>query len=194
GPLLEAAQLQSLCTILPASDGAGTRRMLDQPLIRQTAATLREQPQLTPLIAEMVAVQCIYFHKDQTKNWSVRLHRDSAFPMTGDGPWPSAGTKEDQTYQRVPHEFAQQLIAVRLHLDGAPEGDLTVLAGSHLESTLIRSTAKHRCDVQRGAALVLTPALLHGSAKLETSPSRRVLHFVFAPMRLPYSYHWYDPA
>ncbi|MEM7765022.1 MAG: hypothetical protein AAF290_13230 [Pseudomonadota bacterium] len=194
GPLFETAQLQALCAVLPERANAGTRKMLDEPLIRETVTALRAQPQLAPLIANRVAVQCIYFHKDQATNWSVRLHRDSAFPMTGDGPWPAAGVKEGQTYRRVPHEFARRLCAIRLHLDGAPEGDLTVLAGSHRESMLVRSTAKHRCDVQRGAALVLTPALLHGSAKLDTSPSRRVLHFVFAPRELPYAYSWYDPV
>ena len=52
-------------------------------------------------------------------------------PMSSQGNWQGVGMKEGLPYVRVPSAVLDSMVAVRLHLDGAPEGDLNVVPGSH---------------------------------------------------------------
>ena len=112
---------------LPAIDNAGTRRLFDIPEIRNAVYRLRQVPGLMTPLSNLVAVQCTYFLKSQHHNWSVPLHRDSVVLMKGQGSWECCGTKESLTCVRPPRWFLEQCLAVRVHLDGAPEGDLFVV-------------------------------------------------------------------
>jgi Phytanoyl-CoA dioxygenase (PhyH) len=146
-------------------------------------------------LVELVAVQCILFAKTREVNWSIGLHRDEIMPISGRGDWPSAGMKEGLPYVRVPSAIARSMVAVRVQLDGAPEGDLVLVRGSHVDNAPWDRTLALSIPVPKGSALVMRPTLLHGSSKLRSSDSRRVLHFVFAQAScLPRTYRWCHAA
>jgi hypothetical protein len=46
--------------------------------------------------------------------------------------------------------------------------------------------------VPQGGALVMKPLLLHASPKATGATPRRVLHFVFGPLKLPLGLEWRD--
>ena len=174
---------------LPASVGSGTRRLLEQPRYQQLARSVRSAPSLNFALEGLVCVQAILFQKTTEHNWSLQMHTDSVFPIKGEGTWASAGDKEGCPFVQVPREVTSRFVAVRLCLDDACEGDLKVEPGSHWPNpqTVGNSVV---VTVPRGGALVLNPSIRHGSSKLETSTSRRVIHLVYAPPTLPESYSW----
>lgn len=183
--------LGKLAECVPSVDSVGSRLLLRQSEFQNLARKLREATQLALFLENTVAIQCIYFRKDRDKNWALKLHRDIVFPIDGAGPWPTAGSKEGMHFHRPSKALVDKLIAVRLHLDDAREGDLLIVPGSHSnEICSDRSDAKS-VSVPKGGVLVMSPSVLHGSTRLIDAVSRRVLHFVFAPEKLPYSYRWY---
>lgn len=190
--ILAPARCADLAERLPPLDGPGSRNLLSVPEVRALADELRETKPLSPLLAGLVAVQCTAFIKQQSRNWAVALHRDLDVPAEGTGPWTVSREREGQSYLRPPREFLQRLLAVRLHLDGAPEGDLRVIPGSHLTELPPGNKPGLSVPVPQGDVLLMRPLLLHGSDKLRESPSRRVLHFLFAPPELPPGYQWLD--
>ena len=171
--------------------GAGSRTLLDSASIRDVARRLRNDEGLGDLLGGLVAVQCTAFVKTAERNWAVRLHRDRVIPVHGQGCWASAGLKEGMHCVRPPLQFLQRFVAVRLSLDGAPEGDLQVVPGSHADSRMpVRSEAQP-VPVPQGGVLLMKPLLAHASTKLREVASRHVLHYLFAPLRLPSDYRWY---
>ncbi len=189
--VIDEPQRELLLQDLPATGSAGSRRMLDSLLVQDLALALRSHALLASVIGSRIALQCIYFRKDRDMNWSVHPHRDRVFPFAGNGPWPAAGTKEGQAYVRPPRAVVDSFVVVRVHLDGAVEGDLCVAPGSHIADVEKMQRSMTAVAVAKRAALVMSPSLLHGSAKLSASVSRRVLHFVFAPRVLPHGYSGY---
>lgn len=169
---------------------AGTRTLLALPEFVEVARRLRNLPSLAPYLAQLVAVQGIFFMKSKDSNWSLGPHRDEVLPIEGTGPWPDAGRKEGHPYVRAPHELLGRCIAARLSLDEVPEGDINVVPASHLSEDSFSMSSATAVRVPRGGVLLMRPTTVHGSRKLETSDHRRVLHFVFGPPDLPHGYRW----
>jgi hypothetical protein len=183
---------------------AGSRCFLDRPWCGELSAVLRERlAGEFPFLADMVAVQCTYFHKTDDKNWLVPWHQDRSIPvaekiesaeLTG---W---SEKEGTLFVHAPDEVLAELVAVRLHLDNSTpkNGPLRVMPGTHGEGTLcqeqiaaIRDNEKEWiCMIRKGGVLLMRPLLLHASSKSKTIEPRRVLHFVFGPAELPYGLRW----
>lgn len=139
-----------------------------------------------------VATQCTYFAKHADCNWLVALHRDLAVPVRRrcEAPgWRGWSEKEGAVFAQPPRAVLEQLVAVRVHLEANTEQNapLLVVPGSHRGEA--DDGARVACYVARGAALVMRPLLLHASAKLQ-SGTRRVLHFLFGPRRLPPPVEW----
>lgn len=189
--VLAPGACSQLIDALPEVRGSGSRTLLAQDAFRALAALMRQTPELTGLLSDLVAIQCTLFQKTAGHNWSVRLHRDAVVAVDGDGPWPEAGVKEGLRCARPPRALLDACVAVRLHLDGAPEGDLCVVPGSHASDEPAPREDATPVTVPRGGALVLRPTLLHASLKLQDATHRRVLHYLFAPPSPPPPYRWY---
>ena len=192
--VVSSSACTELVDALTDSGGVGSRTLLQRPRFRRLAASLRNHDDLESMLAAKVAVQCTLFHKTSAKNWGIRLHRDRVVPARGGGRWRSSGMKEQMAFVRPPPVFMRRLLAVRVSLDDAAEGDLEVLAGSHRDDRPLHRADAVPIPVPRGGALVMSPLLAHCSSRLRLRPARRVLHFLFAPSALPYSYQWYHSA
>ncbi len=187
------SECEFLINSLPQIETSGSRTLLALSPFRRLAESMREGG-LSQHLNGLVAVECILFRKSSEHNWAIRLHRDAVLPVKGSGAWPSSGTKEGMECARPPREFMDQCVAVRVHLDGAPIEDISVVPGSHLDKRMHDRSLAKPVAVPRGGALLMRPTLAHASSKLEAVQQRRVLHFVFAPEAIPQGYAWYDAA
>jgi hypothetical protein len=172
---------------------AGTRCLLDDPAVAAVARELRSRLiGIGMLSAGAVAVQAIAFDKTPEANWKVAWHQDVMFPFAAPvcAPGYDLATKKDGVdYARPPRAVLEQMLAVRLHLDGCDEsnGPLRVSPGTHrdgiLKSTEIADEVKRHgqatCLARAGEALLLRPLLLHASSVALAPKHRRVLHVVF---------------
>ncbi|MEZ5307173.1 MAG: hypothetical protein R2684_08525 [Pyrinomonadaceae bacterium] len=179
--------------LLPQIDNSGSRTLLRLEPFCDLARDLRAGV-LSGFLEDLVAVECILFRKTSEHNWSVGLHRDEVLPVKGSGDWPSAGVKEGMTCARPTREIMDQCLAVRVHLDGAPIEDISVVPGSHLDDERHERISALPIAVPQCGALIMRPRLAHASSKLGEDQKRRVLHFVFAPPVLPEGYSWYFPV
>ena len=149
-------------------------------------------------------MQCSLFEKSVDNNWLVALHQDLSIPVAEkvDHPALSAWSDNDGCwFVQAPVEVLEQLVAVRLHVDVCTEfdGALKLITGSHQygkldatkANTLLTASGERLCAVERGAALVMRPLVLHASSKASGNSPRRVLHFVFGPQDLPYGLIWH---
>lgn len=174
--------------------GAGTRRLLGEPLVAEAALRLQRHPAIAALLpAGARAVQCTLFAKSAEVNWSVTPHQDLSVPVrerVDAAGWSGWSLKEGATFAQPPLAVLQQLLAVRLQLDGDAQttGPLEVVPGSHRAGRLSTESLKDhlgtprvRCMVPQGGALVMRPLLIHASGKAGGGGRRRVLHFVFGP-------------
>ena len=185
--------LASLCDTLFASDVAGSRCLLDQPCVRQTAIRLR-----TVLISSGVlshkatAIQAIAFDKTAAINWKVTWHQDLMFPLAHSATSPGydlPAKKDAIDYARPPRAVLEALLAVRLHLDDcdASNGPLRVSPGSHRGGVrkspelteLARRFGELPCIARTGDILLMKPLLLHASSLATNPRHRRVLHLVY---------------
>ncbi|BCU75609.1 phytanoyl-CoA dioxygenase family protein [Luteolibacter sp. LG18] len=172
---------------------AGTRCLLDHPLVRETAVALRKELAASGHLPEnAIAIQAIAFDKTAETNWKVTWHQDLMFPfaqpVTSDG-YLLPRHKDGVDYARPPEEILGRLLAVRLHLDDCDEsnGPLRVLPGSHLHGIIpSEEIAGHLerheaaiCLATEGEALLMRPLLLHASSQATAPKHRRVLHFVY---------------
>lgn len=177
---------------LPPIEESGTRTLLEKQAFAELARELRNSESLNKTLADLSAVQCTYFRKTPEHNWAVRLHRDLVIPAKGKGPWKSAGTKEGLSTVSADFGLLSRCVGVRVHLDGAPREDISIVPGSHQAISEHGETRAVALPVQRLGALVMRPTLLHGSSKLDAeSGPRRVLHYLFAPATLPGEYTWH---
>jgi hypothetical protein len=186
------------------SSGAGTRNLLSLPWCNALAKSLKRHPSLSPFVSVgCVAVQCTLFAKTPGTNWSVMPHQDLSIPVASkvDTPHCSGWSeKEGSLFTQPPVAVLNACVAVRLHVDacGPEAGPLVVAPGSHklgrlpspAVAQLFASQGRHVCAVPRGGALVLRPLLAHASSKAVASVNRRVLHFLFGPVRLPFGLQW----
>lgn len=189
--LASSEEISELIACIAGEDRVGSRNLLELGPVQVAALNIRRCSRLEALLGHYVTVQCTSFIKSQSKNWAVRLHRDRVIPAQGGEGWKSSGTKDGMQFVRPPQQILQQLVAVRLSLDHAAEGDLQVIPGSHTTETESDRSAAVVVPVRKGGALVMQPLLEHASTKLKNSRARRVLHFLFGPPQLPRGYRWY---
>lgn len=182
----------------------GSRRLLDREAFSELARTLRCQPTFAAILpANAVAVQCTLFSKSADSNWSVSPHQDLSIPVVARVEAPGCtgwSRKEDNWFTQPPASVLETLVAVRVQLDPetADSGPLKVIPTSHLQgrlSTAALTRLRTRfpllpCPVPRGGALVMSPLLVHASAKAKSNVPRRVLHFLFGPPSLPFGLEW----
>jgi ectoine hydroxylase-related dioxygenase (phytanoyl-CoA dioxygenase family) len=203
-PLLSVEECQTAIAQLSEIPGEGKRNFLLTPWCTSLARMLVSHPVLEPLLpASAVAVQCTLFEKSAERNWLVALHQDLSIPVASRIDHPAVrgwSEKEGILYAQPPTAVLANIVAVRLQLDESSldSGVLRVVPRSHLYGHLNHAEAKHLrdkmgeivCPVPRGAALILSPLLLHASSKLTQPYVRRVLHFLFAPPKLPFGLRW----
>jgi len=207
-PLLDQGECDELAkrlSSIPAST-AGARRLLDEAWCRALARRIGDHPAIRPMLPDgAVAIQCIYFQKSTGKNWLVPFHQDVSMPVASRVDHPSLSgwsEKEGSLHVLAPLELLERMIAVRLHVDecGEEDGPLRLVPGSHRLGRLdAQAIAAARRDfgesiavVPRGGGLAMRPLILHASSKSTGAGQRRVLHFVFAPPRLPMGLAWRD--
>jgi hypothetical protein len=176
-----------------SADRAGTRCLLDLPVVRQTARHLKERMiGLGRLPSGSVAIQAIAFNKTATTNWKVAWHQDLMFPIARPATRPGYTTpakKGGVDHACPPREVLSALLAVRLHLDPCDEGNgpLRVSPGTHLEgiipsdhaAAIAAARGEIACLAREGEAVLMRPLLLHASSQATTPRNRRVLHVVF---------------
>ncbi len=188
--VLAPTACRRLLRALPEFTSAGARDLLNYPMARETVGRLRASLPLSELLSDKVAVQCTAFIKSQQRNWAVRLHRDRVIPASGGTGWKSSGIKDGLPFVQPSREVLASLVAVRLNLDHAAEGDLQVVPGSHRQTSSSLRAAAQTIPVPAGGVLLMSPLIEHASAKLKTQAARRVLHFLFGPRELPNGYRW----
>jgi len=189
-----------------SSASGGTRGLLRNAWCRSLASQLREHVSLGSLLQpNYVAVQCTYFEKSSVRNWLVPVHQDLSIPVAERVEHSSLGgwsEKEGALFVQAPVDILEQLLAVRVHLDGCGEhdGPLRVVPGSHAfgrvgaEAAVVArlSSPEFVCAAPRGSVLAMRPLLLHSSSKATGASLRRVLHFLFGPRDLPLGLRWQD--
>lgn len=190
---MDASQLTAVREALFNDGRAGTRCLLDEPVVREVAAearrTLINARRLPPA---SLAIQAIAFDKTPAANWKVTWHQDVMFPfarpVSVEG-FTLPSKKDGVDYARPPRHVLEALLAVRIHLDDCDEtnGPLRVSPGTHQQG-VIRSTdladvvTRHgeiACLARAGDALLMKPLLLHASSPATAPKHRRVLHFVY---------------
>lgn len=138
------------------------------------------------------------FDKTPQTNWLVAWHQDRVVPVqqrvdvAGYRAW---SQKDGQWFVEPPRAVLENLLAVRLDLDGSGErsGGLRVVPGSHRDGVLTPAAIAARAAagpvvlpaVAAGGALCLRPLLLHASSRAVAAPHRRIVHLEFAPGPLP---------
>ena len=194
--------------IRTSSISGGTRSLLSKAWCVALVDRLRSHPGISSLVPSgHVAIQCTYFEKSASRNWSVPMHQDLSIPVADRVENPSLSgwsRKEGSLFVQAPNELLEQLVAVRLHLEacGHTDGPLKVIPRSHRfgrlrdsELPVIRSTTPEViCTAEQGEALVMRPLLLHASPKASGVSRRRVLHLVFAPRVPGHGLQWQHAA
>lgn len=171
----------------------GTRNLLKYDWANKLAQELIQNESIKCLLPKNArAVQCNYFLKDLSNNWSVGLHRDLSIPVKNkisSQEWTGWSNKEGTLYAQPPKSVLAKIVVVRLHLEDndSENGTLEIVPGSH--KTLNQERNRILSFVAQGGALIMRPLLLHSSKKLK-SGKRRVLHFVFGPESLPNNAEW----
>ena len=205
--------IQSLCgddectRLLEAIDkevsGAGSRRLLENPIVQGTARSIARNSVLARILpVNAVAVQCSLFTKGPATNWSVTPHQDLSIPVAERVDAKEClgwSVKEGTLYTQPPAAVLSSLVAVRLQLDSEAEltGPLHVLPGSHrfgrLSAGQVSSQSVNSsiaCVVPKGGAVILKPLIVHSSGKASIASPRRILHFLFGPPLLPFGLRW----
>lgn len=185
--------LQELKSTIFAVGSAGTRCLLDLPLVRGVAVALKAElisKEILP--ATSVAVQAIAFDKTPDTNWKVAWHQDLMFPfaraVTAPG-YDLPSKKAGVDFARPPVRVLDELLAVRLHLDDcdASNGPLRICPQSHAEGLIHSGQCALRaakdgetiCIAREGEAILMRPLLLHASSQAIEPKHRRVLHLVY---------------
>jgi len=192
--LVPVSELSEICDRCEEIDRAGTRRVLDESWCQKLALQLhRRLADYVPLMDYRQAVQCTFFNKTEQANWFVAYHQDRSVAVADSTPasYPGFARKEGMTFVQPDVELMNQMLAVRLELDGADaqSGALRVLPGTHLSGILepkriaaLQSVVDGLIiEAKAGAGVLLSPLLLHASSKSKAPGQRRVLHFLFAP-------------
>lgn len=174
---------------------AGIRHLLRN----STVATLANDFRLLAIAQAILGnaafpFRATLFNKSPDSNWLITWHQDTALPLqekhetAGWGPW---SMKDSVTYAHAPASALQEVLALRVHLDAATQGNgpLRVLPSTHTMgvlsddaiSELAKDTPEVRCLAPTGGIVVMRPLLIHASSKSQAdASSRRVLHIEYA--------------
>ena len=179
--------------------GPGTRGGLALDPVRRLAASAPVRALVEPILGRAAfAFRATLFDKTPAANWLVAWHQDRVVPVVartdepGFGPW---SRKADVVYVEPPAAVLDELLAVRVDLDGSgpDSGGLRVLPGTHRDGVLSPAKIAERraglaamaLTVPPRGALVMRPLLLHASSRANTPHHRRIVHLEFAPRELP---------
>lgn len=190
---IPAAQLAQLRDAAFTPGAAGTRCLLDSPVVQAVARHLRSELIAAAILPpEAVAIQAIAFDKTAETNWKVAWHQDLMFPFAREvqaAGYELPTKKAGVNFARPPLEVLEKLLAVRLHLDDcdAGNGPLRVAPGSHLQGIIpspecaaeAARRGERACLASEGEALLMRPLLLHASSQASSPRHRRVLHLVY---------------
>lgn len=174
-------------------DCAGTRCLLDHPLVCEAAIQIRRHlVALGHLEPGALAIQAIAFDKTPATNWKVTWHQDLMFPTACPATSPGytlACEKDGIPFARPPVDVLAEFTAVRLSLDpcGPDNGPLRIAPGTHRHGILnadeiavhLASAGETICTNAEGDLLLMKPLLLHASSQATSPGHRRVLHFVY---------------
>ena len=178
---------------------AGDRDGLEHAAVRTIAGADAVRSLVEPVLGRAaVAIRATLFDKTPRTNWLVAWHQDRVVPVqqridvAGYRAW---SQKHGQWFVEPPLAVLENLLAVRLDLDGSDErsGGLRVVPGSHRHGVLTPAAITERAAagpvvqpaVPAGGALCLRPLLLHASSRAVAAPHRRIVHLEFAPGPLP---------
>lgn len=156
----------------------------------------------TGLIPERARItRDLLFDKRPGDNWWVAPHQDRviAFRRTFESPEATAWSRKSG----IPHALGSArllalILTVRLHLDDtdAGNGALLVAPGSHRygildPAGLAELRPEHTIAVPAGAALLMSPRLVHASRCSADPRPRRILHLELAaePAPAPLEFH-----
>jgi ectoine hydroxylase-related dioxygenase (phytanoyl-CoA dioxygenase family) len=133
-------------------------------------------------------LRIVAFKKDEGANWFVPTHQDRSIPIpSADLPsrFSHATRKGDGWQAEAPIEVLQAMRNVRLFIDSATanDGPLEVIPGSHRLGRIdqakipevVAQSAWHPLVGDAGDVVVLSPLLLHRSARATQPGGRRVL-------------------
>lgn len=198
--VLPAALLPPLAALFDRLVGErpGRRGALREAVVQQVACCQAVRALVEPLLgAAAFAFRATLFDKSAAADWALAWHQDRMVPVVartdaaGFGPW---STKDDGVHVQPPLAVLQQLLAVRLDLDGSgpANGGLQVVPGSHaaglLDPGAMTRLAQAGVDVPvvpKHGALCMRPLLVHASARSRAAGPRRIVHLEFAPAPLP---------
>jgi ectoine hydroxylase-related dioxygenase (phytanoyl-CoA dioxygenase family) len=202
--VVEDSQMEAAHEALFRPGEAGTRCLLDEAVVREIAASVRQRLAGNGRLPNgAVAIQAIAFDKTPGANWKVTWHQDLMFPFAR--PVRTEGfalpaKKDGVDYARPPRSVLESLLAVRVHLDDCDEtnGPLRVSPRTHQRgiipgAEIAATVAEHgekACLANLGDALLMKPLLLHASSPASVPKHRRVLHLVYyAGEALPEPWH-----
>lgn len=181
----------SCCHALDNQSGnVGTRNLLKLEYFRNLARNLGDHESFASVLNAKIPIQATVFVKSKARNWGVALHQDRMVPMLGEGRWPRESIKEGVPFVRPDLDFMDELVALRINLDSASDGDLEVVPGSHRSLKAPPRDATQVLRLGKGDVFVMKPLLYHASSKLKSSRRRRVLHLVYGPQELPGGHRW----
>ena len=207
--LLGEAEVDALIAHVQESVGPETRRggvrnLLEQPRMLALSECVAVRREVEAILGtEALVVRGILFDKTNAANWKVPWHQDVTIAVgqrveaDSFGPW---SMKSGVLHVQPPAGVLERMISVRLHLDDCPaeNGALRVIAGSHrdgkVSERLICERAENSeavvCAMKRGGALMMRPLLFHASSPSSVPGHRRVIHFDYAAVDLPFGMGW----
>lgn len=209
--VLESDSVEALMAKLPAlaSDTrGGSRNLLSWAWCAHLARQLAQHPILRAVIPHThAAVQCTLFEKSADRNWLVSVHQDQSIPVAE--PVEHAALrgwsrKDGEWFVQPPSDVLEQVVAVRLHLDDclSNDGPVRVVPGTHQQGLIDAEKAvelknalgERECTIHQGGVLLMRPLALHASSKSQGTSRRRVLHFIYGPVTLPFGLQWAQPV
>ena len=184
----EMSTLSSVLAEVPSN--AGGKRWAGRDL----ASLLQSLPmhslvrEISALLPDSVVLRIVAFKKDAGANWFVPAHQDRSIPIPSATlpPGFSRATRKGDGWQaEAPIEVLQAMRNVRVFIDNATEDDgpLEVIPGSHRLGRIEQADIPgfgagsdwHPLTGKAGEVAVLSPLLLHRSARAATPLGRRVL-------------------
>ena len=198
--VLAPAELAALVhCFAPPPQRAGHRGGLDLAACRAIAGSPAVRALVEPWLGPgAIAIRATLFDKTPVTNWLVAWHQDRVVPVrhrhevAGYRAW---SEKDGGVFVEPPVAVLQQMLAVRLDLDGSDgaRGGLRLVPGSHRDGVLTPAAIAARVAagpvvtpvVPAGGALLLRPLLLHASSRAQRAEHRRIVHLEFAAGPLP---------